>query len=328
MIKLKDVAEKAGVSKGAVSAVLGKSKLNIRVSPETAERIRAIAQEMSYVPNFSAKVLNGKASKTFGVLIDSIEPAVHFQQLAAIERAADRVGCRILVAEAHDSVEKQAANYRILRQYGVDGIICHAYGVHKYIDPSDKVVIWGASPREGFMSVYYDIATGYAEAAEHLRNRKRNRIGLALSDIFSYDSLTARYRAFQYLYPGAENMVFKLNAPVLDSECIRQEMHRLVREFVVPRKIDALIMQNDVFAVALLSILPGYGIRVPEDLAIIGQDNDFFGRCVTPALTTIDTNIEQLARTMVDMLRELIENPEKERFSIAIPTKLITRETC
>ena len=194
---------------------------------------------------------------------------------------------------------------------------------HKYIDPFGQSGDLGRVG-EKFMCVYYDIAPLRRSAGHCATENDSDRLGVV--DIFSYDSLRPD-TGFHCLYPGAENMVFKLNAPVLDPNCIRRRAPRY-GNFVVPRKIDAIIFQKDVFAVALLSILPGYGIRVPDDLAIIGQDNDFFGRCVTPALTTIDTNITQLARTIVDTLHELIENPEKERSSIAIPTTLITRETC
>lgn len=327
MIKLKDIAEKVGVSRGTVSAVLGKSKLNIRVSPETAERIRSTASEMNYIPNFSAKVLNGKASKTIGVLIDSIEPSVHFRQLAAIEREAEAIGYRILIAEAHKNIDKQLLNYRILQQYGVDGIICHAYGVHEHFSPSDKVVIWGAASRKGFASVYYDILTGYSEAIKHLRDKGRKNIGLVLSDISAYDSLMARYLAFLKINPDAEKMIFILERCQQDPSKIRAETARAVNDFIIPGKIDAVIAENDVFAMAMIGELNMRGFRIPDDLAIVGQDNDLIGACFRPALTTIDSNIEGLAVTIVDTLRQLIENPSMERKAIAVPTKFIVRET-
>ncbi len=124
MVRLIDIAERAGVSLETVSAVLSGRGNSIRFSKEKAEKIRAIAREMNYIPNFSAKMLSGQSSHTLGVLIDSGDVAVRYEQLAAIDQAAERRGYRLLIAEAHANAEKLLLNHRTLLQYGVDGVIC------------------------------------------------------------------------------------------------------------------------------------------------------------------------------------------------------------
>lgn len=121
MVRLIDIAQRAGVSQGTVSAVLSGRGRNIRVSKEKAEKIRSIAREMNYIPNFSAKMLSGQSSHTLGVLI----------------------------AEAHANAEKQLLNYRTLLQYGVDGVICHANSVHESLRHEKNVVLYGAEEFEG-----------------------------------------------------------------------------------------------------------------------------------------------------------------------------------
>lgn len=148
MVRLKDVAERAGVSLGAASVVLsgGRTK-SIRVSAEKRERILAAAREMNYIPNFSAQMLCGFSSHTLGVLIDSEDAFVRFRQLAAIEREADRRGYRLLIAETHENPDKQLRNCRTLFQYGVDAVICHANSIESelFVSGEDHFLRGGAS---------------------------------------------------------------------------------------------------------------------------------------------------------------------------------------
>ena len=187
MVRMIDIAERAGVSLGTVSAVLSGRGKSIRFSKEKAEKIRAIAREMNYIPNFSAKMLSGQSSHTLGVLVDSEDVAVRFEQLAAIEREAEQCGYRLLVAEAHRNPEKQLMNYRTLRQYGVDGVICHVNSIHDELRGESGVVLYGAEPVEGFSTVCYDVRSGYAEALAAFEAEGRRNVALAIREQPEFD---------------------------------------------------------------------------------------------------------------------------------------------
>jgi transcriptional regulator, lacI family len=329
MVRLVDIAKRAGVSLGSASAVLsGRSKSNIRVSREKTERILAIAREMNYIPNFSAQMLCGHSSHTLGVLIDSEDVAVRFRQIAAIEREADSRGYRLLIAETHDNPGKQLQNCRTLFQYGVDAVICHVNTIDDDLKKLDKVIFYGAEPLPNLPSVYYDISRGYAEAATQFRQEKRRNPALLIGEQETkYDSLQARRKAFLSEYPDRESAVFTIPNPDNSRESVRRIFSRFIDEAVIPNGIDALIVQNDIWCLALASELLRRGKRIPEDISLVGQDNAEFSCCLYPALSTIDTNLNEFGKSVIELTLERILHPETPVRSIAVPTALILRET-
>ncbi len=326
MVRLIDIAKRCNVSLGTVSAVLSGNDSKIRFSKEKAVEIRAVAREMNYIPNFSARVLNRSSSKTIGVLIDSEDSVVRFQQLAAIEREAGLAGYRLLVTEAHNDPERQSLNYRTLLQYGVDGIICHANTMHGELDPADKVVFYGAEAVPGFSTAYYDISTGYAAAAEQFRREKRRKTALVVNGNDTFDSVRARRRAFLAEYPGGEANIFPLSLPTTAAPEIRERIGELAEQLSA-KQFDSAIVQNDTWSLAFAGELLMRSIRVPQDFALVGQDNALFGVCARPALTTIDANLDGLGAAVIELMLERIRHPEIPVRSIAVPTRLILRET-
>ena len=322
MVRMIDIAERAGVSLGTVSAVLSGRGKSIRFSKEKAEKIRAIAREMNYIPNFSAKMLSGQSSHTLGVLVDSEDVAVRFEQLAAIEREAEQCGYRLLVAEAHRNPEKQLMNYRTLRQYGVDGVICHENSIHDELRGESGVVLYGAEPVEGFSTVCYDVRSGYAEALAAFEAEGRRNVALAIREQPEFDSIRARRRAFRELCPHGQ--IYAL--PEADCD-MREAAEKLVRTFIRPREIDAVILQNDVWALALLFELLHCGVRVPEEISLVGQDNSQFCRCTRPALSTIDSNLNGLGKAVMESMLERIAEPDAPLRAVSVGTWLIRRET-
>ena len=328
MVRLADIAKRAGVSQGTVSAVLsGGTKGNIRVSPEKRERILAIAKEMKYIPNFSAQKLSGQSSHTIGVLVDSEDAAVRFRQLAAIEREADRRGYRILVAETHDNPEKLLLACRTLFQYGVDAVVSPANDASEELKKLGRIVFYGGEAVDGYPSVYSDIASGYAEAAAQFACEKRKNPALLLAENYeAYDTLRARRSAFLSLFPALEANILSL-PPLPDSTEEKRRIFASIAEQVIARGFDALLLQNDFCALSLCSELLRRGKKIPEEISLVGQDNAEFCSCVYPALSTIDSNLELFAEAVVELALERMRNPESLVRSIAVPAKLIKRES-
>ena len=327
MVRLIDVANRAGVSPGAASVVLsGGKKSSIRVSAEKRERILAAARELNYIPNISAQTLCGYSSHTLGVLVDSEDASVRFRQLAAIEREADRHGYRLLIAEAHENPGKQLLNCRTLFQYGVDAVICHANNMDSGLMDLEKVIFFGAEPFSGLPSVYSDIRIGYAEAAVQFRRESRRKTVLLIGEQeLKYDALRARRKAFGEVFP--EGKVFTVSDRANDPESVREVFGEFVENVLIPEGADAVIAQNDLWCMALVEEILRCGKRIPEELSLVGQDNSEFCGCRSPALSTIDPNLDAFGRAVVELALERIQHPEVPVRSIAVPTKLILRET-
>ena len=99
------------------------------------------------------------------------------------------------------------------------------------------------------------------------------------------------------------------------------------QEQVIARGFDALLLQNDFCALSLCSELLRRGKKIPEEISLVGQDNAEFCSCVYPALSTIDSNLELFAEAVVELALERMRNPESPVRSIAVPAKLIKRES-
>jgi DNA-binding LacI/PurR family transcriptional regulator len=325
-VRLIDIARRAGVSSSTVSAVLSGRDIGIRFSPERAALIRRVAREMNYVPNISARILNHQASFTLGVMIDSDDIPVRFRQLAAIEQAATRRGYRLLVTETHNDPVSQHKNYLTLRQYGVDGIICHTNTYSEKTMRPDKTIFYGAAPVAGFSTAYYDVRTAYKDAAA-LFARAQRRVALVISDSTSFDSVRARREAFLEFFPGAEKQLCLLPAGIGTDSDIREVMADLLQQRLLPAGVTAVILQNDAWCLALASEAARLGIKVPADLALIGQDNSFFCTCYRPSLSSIDSSLAALGEAVLELVLERIAEPEAPCRNIAVATDLVLRES-
>lgn len=325
-VRLIDIARRVGVSSGTVSAVLSGRDIGIRFSAEKAEEIRAVARELNYVPNISARILNHQASFTLGVMIDSEDSPVRFRQLAAIERAANLRGYRLLVTETHNDPVSQRKNYLTLKQYGVDGVICHSNTLADTPVLEDKTVFYGAAPVAGYSTAYYDIGAAYAEAAAFFAGDRR-RTALVISDNMNYDSVRARRGAFLAHFPDAGDRLYQLRLTDDHRSDIRNSMAELLEQQLLPAGINAVILQNDSWCLALTAEATRCGLKVPADLALIGQDNSLFCACNRPALSSIDSNLQALGEAVLELMLERIAQADVPVRSIAVPTKLVLRES-
>ena len=295
-VRMIDIAVRAGVSRGTVSAVLNGNCNGIRYSKEKAELIRQIARELDYIPNFSARVLNHQPSKTIGMQIDSEESESHFLLLRAVEREAEQAGYRLLTAGAHDNPEQQRLNYRTLRQYGVDAVICHSGAFHDALDDDGKTVLFSTEPCPELPCVVQDIGAGFASAIDHFRREGRRNIAMVTSGHLQFGPVRSRHRAFARLAPEAGR-----NVGLLES---------------IP-----------LWALTLLGLLESRGLRAPRDISIVGYDNTFVGNCSTPSLSTIDSCFGACGRALVELALERIRNPEAPPRSVVVNTVFIPRES-
>ncbi len=331
--RLIDIAMETGVSKASVAAVLSPSYHGtIKVGAATREKILTAAKRMNYHPNITARVLAGAASKVLGVLIDSRSPLVRFRFLAAIEREAARRDYRCMIGEAHDSIRNLRENYDLFMRYGVDGVICisHRYpGMEQefaelFSDCAHNMVFLG-NPGLPDAS-YLEIERGKVifEAIGHLRERGSKRIAMIESED-PWDSTLQRKA-------GYFEAVRTWDLPPLyfSYRNFDDFIGPFLAETVKRDGIDALIAQSDHAAIQILQILHDSGVRCPDSIRLVGNDNDEYSRYTIPALTTIDETCEENAREVVSTLLKKITHPGEKHtgcFSKTTPKLIIRRST-
>ncbi len=334
-VTLSDIAREAGVSVPAVAKVISGNRANIRVSPQKTELIREIAAKLNYQPNINAQRLAGRSSKSIGVLVDTRAPSKQFQLIAEIEREASVRGYRCMIGGTHDSVENLYNSYQIMLQYGVDGVICvsHDYPgqnhlLEKYFENAEKLVFIGLPEVSRHPSVFEEIDYGVIQAVRHLQEQSYRKIGMILGSRQDYASHRLRLKGFLSCFPGRENLIYHFD-DWRDTVRLKEKLRKAITEFILPGKLDAVIIHNDLIALTLLSELADLNIRVPEDIGVIGCDNDIFAESTRPRLTSIDNNNAALAQKALELLFQLFADNDRPASParIAIPRQLIVRES-
>ena len=326
---MRDIAKAADVSVMTVSQVLNPRNSPVRVSSETREKILRLVDELHYQPNLAAKVLAGESSHLIGILIDSQAPAVSFRTLSCIEREAAKFGYGLMIAEAHDNVTRLSDSYHRLLRHGVDGIISLA---HDYPGEEDKLrqcfsdvrkVVFIDKPCvETSLYVKLDWESGVEAAVNHLKKRGCGRIGI-LRSCGNWRSLQERQNGYEKTV--TEAFIHFQPLTYDKAELVRQAVESV--DFIMANQLDAILAQNDFYAAAIINELERRGLKVPQDIAVVGYDNEFFSDFFNPGISSIDWDIDRQAVAAVEMLLKTIENPGMAISPVIVKNQFIIRES-
>ncbi len=313
-VTLIDIAREAGVCKATVVKVLSGGDTNIRVRPETAERIRAVAARLQYRPNLNARALTGRSMHLIGLLVDSVLSYSNIQILTTVERLAAQHGYRVMIAETHNDMAGLHESYQILLQHGVDGVISLAHDypgeeatLQRCFANQPHLVFAGRPSFDecNYVDIRYDL--GIRKAVEHLLARGCRRPGMLMENPI-YGPVRLQEAGFRALVPEADSRIRVIDsADPGDDERHAAAMPAIVEEFILGQQLDAVVVTTDVFAVGLLSALAVRGLRVPGDVAVIGNNNERVCNFSMPRLTSIDENNVAVGTALWEMLMESVE---------------------
>lgn len=344
-VRLADVAAHMGVSRSTVASVLLDSAgRNVRVSTSTAARVRQVAAEMGFLPNYAAQRLAGKRSRIIGVLIDSEAPPTRYRQLSALERIAYAAGYRILVGQSHENADTVVSHLRDFVANDIAGLVCLS---HDYPDIGMKLfrafdlvpnTVYIGRPRKHAADrcwVGVDHRAATVDLVMHLREQGRTQPVLLLTDD-RYEASLERKRGFEEALrtlgvSDGDRRVAVVNAPALDWHdpgC--QNMLAPVVDSAVSRgDADAFLAANDVVAMQIVRALDALGRRVPEDVAVCGYDDLPTSGICRPSLTTVDLRDRDMAEAAFRLLVRLMsgETPPPAERSRIFRGRLVVRES-
>jgi DNA-binding LacI/PurR family transcriptional regulator len=344
-VRLIDVARAAGVSRTTVASILLQSAGdNVRVAPDTAERIRAIAAKLGYRANIAAQRLAGKRPHLVGVIIDSQAPMSAYRQLAELERCADRHGHRLMVGQSHDDLARIQACAADFAAHGIAAVACIS---HDYPSMGRQVAatfrrfphaVFLGRPLSGARESLW-VAADHADATRRLvdhlvaQGRKRIALWIARDDYQSTQARRDGYRAAMAAHglPAREDEAVNWDLDVWhwNRPQAAVDLTDRLTPLLKPQAPDAIIAQNDLMAQRLVRALRRLGRRVPDDIAIVGHENQPLGDSTDPALTTIDLMDQEVARRAMDLLLAALDGqaiPAGQRQQWVAPT-LVVRES-
>jgi len=328
--KSKDVAALAGVSTTTVSFVLNE-RADANISLETRKRVLAAAAELGYQPHASARGLAGGRSHTIGLVVRQspeqvAEDALLAETLRGLSLAARAARYRVLVEPlgARDGTYDELIHSR-----GTDGLVVSGPRVDDRelaaLGASGAaVVIQGSLPGATVPSVDVDNVAAARVATEHLLDLGHRVIGLVTNAPFDYTS--ARERRDGYLRALAdagiaadETLIVQAN---FDAASGRHAMARLLER----RDLTAVFVASDVVAFGAMAAIREAGLRVPDDISLVGFDDIPLAAYFDPPLTTIRLPAHDLGRAAGQALLDHINGRAVDSRTI-LPTTLVIRSS-
>lgn len=317
-----DVAKRAGVAPSTVSRAFARPG---RVSFETAERIRAAADELGYRARTISRNSDGRAgSRMIALVLSDISNPVYFELLRGAEEAAADAGYTLLLANAQESAQReQEALDRVLPL--VDGVLLVSSRL------SDSAVRMTAKQKptiimnravSGVVSVVTDNTTGTRRAVEHLVDQGCREITYAAGPEASWvDGM--RWRAVRETGAALHVRIHRIG-PVPPTT----PGGRTAALSWLQHRTDGVICYNDLMSIGFVRTLQEHGYVVPRDAAVVGYDNIMFLPYLAPSLSTIAAPMHAVGATATKNLVAMIRGaqPTSNR-PMMLPTKLVVRQS-
>lgn len=328
---MKDVAERAGVSRTAVSFVLNNIP-NSNIPEATRQRILKAARELDYVPNTPA--LNLVTGKTMMVALVVRKAQHHLatdsflnEVIHGIMEAVEARGYHLMI---HAAEPNQPDSYRdLIRSRKADGLLISSPLVHdpeirQLYDEGTPLVLNGTSGYADVPSVDVDNAQGAYVATRHLIELGHRRIGHISNAPFKYTAPCARLEGYQKAL--SEAGIAYDDTLVREGEFTDDSGYSPMLALLdLPEPPTAVFVGSDTVALGALRAIADRGLRARDDISVIGFDNIPLGKYLQPPLTTVHLPALQIGKQAGALIVKVINGEPIETPRILLPTELIIR---
>lgn len=333
-VTLRDIATVVGVSPSAVSMALADHP---RIGRATKDAVRAAARELGYVANSAGRALRAGRPTAIAVIVPNTAQHVfghpYFSHLlVGVTSSANTHDSGVLISTNPDQGHEVAAYDRILRSQAAAGAIIASAAsndanVSRVVDTGLPVVLVGRHPHlPHAVSVGVDDHAGAASVTRHLvADHGLRRIG-HISGPLEHQTAVDRYEGFRAaLAECDEPCAHTLAIGDFSEEAGRAGAAQLLDGM---SGLQAIFAANDEMAYGALLELRARGLRVPQDVALVGYDDFGVSRLTSPSLTTVRVPAEQLGLHAADLLFDLVLGVAGEAAHLELPTELVVRESC
>lgn len=330
-VTIYDIAKAANVSTATVSLSLSG---NNRIRPETRQRILEIADQLGYSPNYIAQSLSTRTTHTLGLIVPNIDNPVYSQMVSGVELYANEKGYNLILGLSNSDLKKELFYFDMLQQDRVDGLILFPifmneleYRLNRNSVLKCKVVLCGNSGINSITDIGYakcDNRKGAFLATSHLIETSRKHIGciFPVSTAQQYYSRKLGYQDAlkQHNLPYNEKLI-KICSP--DDEAI----YCATRELLEEQHPDAIFCLYDYCALSVMHAIKSKGLRIPQDISVIGYDNIPMGKFFPMSLSTIDTHSAKVGQLAAELLIQKIANPNSPTRQMIVMPELVIRES-
>jgi LacI family transcriptional regulator len=331
---LKQVAAKAGVSPTTASFVMNDVE-GSNISEATRERVQAVARELGYVASAAARSLVSGRTQTIGMvlcqadllLVDRFVPAL----LYGLNQVARERDYHVLV-EGIDDVGSDDAYHELVRARGIDGLIVldprrGDAALARLIRDGFPVVTLGEVPGEDPYRVVSADRGGMRRATEHLIDLGHRRIAHLPFSPVGFAGTDDRLAGYRDALEAAE---LPFDPDLIEEVAYSAESGAaaLTRLLTRERSFTAVTCGNDTVALGAMAALDAAGLRVPEDVAVVGFDDLPIAPYMRPPLTTVRSTPVESGREAMRILASLIDGDAPAERLVRMPSALIVRRSC
>jgi LacI family transcriptional regulator len=325
-ITIIDVAADAGVSYGTVSRVINN---DVHVKQETRERVLEAMERLGFVANRQARSLAGGKSNAIGVLVPDLGTGYIGEIIRGIDAELSLADLDLILYTTHRTATKESNYVANLARGMVDGLLL--------VLPRSPADYIGTLTKQSFPFVLIDHqgtgrdcpavgATnwqGAYNATEYLIKLGHSRIGFITGsmDLGCAEDRLAGYQSALRTHhmPEAPELIYEGTFFQPDGYAGASALLEL------PDPPTAIFASNDVMAMGVMDAVRTRGLRVPDDISIIGFDDIPQASLVRPALTTVNQPLEKMGRVAAQMLTDMLKDPDRAFNRVELPTELITR---
>jgi DNA-binding LacI/PurR family transcriptional regulator len=327
-MNIKEVARLAKVSTATVSRTINGSD---KVTTETAERVRRAIETLRYYPNTNARALGSGRSSLYGLIISDITNPFFPELVKSFEDVAVQFGQEVLVANTNYDPHRMEVCVSRMLQRKADGVAIMTSEMEEHLidELSSRriplVFLDTGTPQDGISNIAIDYASGIDSAVGHLTALGHTSIGFIRGPM-ALTSARVRYSAF------IDSMKRKgLN---IDERLIEEGNHRMdggheamIRLLDRPVRPTAVLTSNDMTAIGAMGAMGERGLKVPQDISIIGFDDIELSAFTQPALTTVRLSRPEIAKIAFRALYGAKDNASGKGAEFTIQPTLVERKT-
>jgi LacI family transcriptional regulator len=326
---ISDVAKLSGLSKTTVSRVINNHPY---VSDKKRELVLNAMKELGYTPNPSARRLRGQLTTTIGVIVPRIVNPFFSYLVNSIEQAAFKMGYQVLIGQSYEDKEKELAFLNLLKTKQVDGIIMTSIEndwdtIESYREYGSILLCNDYVNQSEVPMIRLDQTKGAYLGVKHLIEKGHKKIAYCTGGLFDeHGKGKDRNQGFQKALHEAG---IKINPQwiFVDQHTIEDGKQVMKQILEMDDRPTAIFTGSDEVACGIMIQAKELGLSVPSELAIIGFDDQPIAEILDPKLTTIRQPVDLMGEKSIEVMIEMLENPELEIQNYELPIELIVRQS-